>query len=230
MAERREAVAALEERLGYEFKDRVRLETALTHSSVGEGAKKVADNELLEFLGDRVLGLIAAQALIQRYPDATEGDLAPRFNGLVSRETCAEVARSLGVGPALRMSGSATKMGVRERGSVLAGACEALMAAVYLEAGLEKTRDLFVPLWRDAFTTFGQRGRDSKTRLQEWAQGQGKPLPVYELSGRTGADHAPTFTMEVRVDGLAPASAQGRSRQEAEKAAAQSLLEREGVI
>ncbi|MDB5438096.1 MAG: rnc, partial [Caulobacteraceae bacterium] len=139
MSDRQAAVAALEAELGYHFQDRARLETALTHASVGEGAKKIADNELLEFLGDRVLGLIAAQSLIERYPEATEGELAPRLNGVVSRETCAAVARNLGVGAALRMSGSATKMGVRERGSVLAGACEALIAAVYLEAGLDKT-------------------------------------------------------------------------------------------
>ena len=225
------AVQDLEHRLGHRFANRELLERALTHASVGDGASKIADNEVLEFLGDRVLGLIVAEALVQRHPEATEGELAPRLNGLVSRETCARIARAIDVGPALRMSGSATKIGAREKGSVLAGACEALMAAVYLDGGLEAARNVFLPLWREAFADYGaDRRRDAKTALQEWAQGQGKPLPAYHVVSRSGPDHAPTFIVEVVVEGYLPAQAQGNARQDAEKAAARLLLEREDVV
>ena len=229
MNARVEAIHELELRLGYRFKDRTLLEKALTHASVGDGGtKKTADNEVLEFLGDRVLGLIVAEALVERHPEATEGELAPRLNGLVSRETCARIARLIDVGPALRMSASATKIGAREKGSVLAGACEALIAAVYVDAGLEEARRVFIPLWREAFADYGaDRRRDAKTALQEWAQGQGKPLPQYAVVSRSGPDHAPTFIVEVSVEGYAPAQAQGHARQDAEKAAARLLLERE---
>lgn len=229
MNARTQAITDLELNLGYRFKDRDLLEKALTHASVGDGgAKKTDDNEVLEFLGDRVLGLIIAEALVDRHPSATEGELAPRLNGLVSRETCARIARHLNVGPALRMSASATKIGARDKGSVLAGACEALIAAVYVDAGLEQARQVFLPLWREAFADYGaDRRRDAKTALQEWAQGQGRPLPRYEVVSRTGPDHAPTFIVEVTVEGYPPAQAQGHARQDAEKAAARLLLERE---
>jgi ribonuclease-3 len=226
------AVHALEQKLGYQFKDRELLERALTHASVGEGATKVANNEVLEFLGDRVLGLLVADALARRFPQATEGELAPRLNGLVSRETCARVALALDIGPALRMSGSATKIGARERGSVLAGACEALIAAVYKDSDLETTRAVFIDLWRDAFSFDGDTPnprRDSKTALQEWAQGSKRPAPAYTVVSRTGPDHEPKFIVEAKVDGVAPSTGEGRSRQEAEKAAAKAMLQREGV-
>lgn len=222
------AVHELELRLGHRFADRTLLERALTHASVGDGASKADDNEVLEFLGDRVLGLIVAEALVERHPEASEGELAPRLNGLVSRETCARIARTVDVGPALRMSASATKIGARDKGSVLAGACEALIAAVYLDGGLDAARKVFLPLWRDAFADYGaDRRRDAKTGLQEWAQGQGKALPKYEVMSRSGPDHAPTFIVQVSVEGYAPAQAQGNTRQDAEKAAARLLLERE---
>ena len=225
------AVHALEDKLGYQFKDRALLERALTHASVGEGATKVANNEVLEFVGDRVLGLLVAEALARNHPDASEGELAPRLNGLVSRETCARVAQVIGVGPALRMSASATKVGARERGSVLAGACEALIAAVYKDSDLETTREVFTGLWREAFNFEGEvpNRRDSKTALQEWAQGSKRPAPAYTVVSRTGPDHEPKFIVEAKVDGVAPSTGEGRSRQEAEKAAAKAMLQREGV-
>lgn len=225
------AVHALEQALGYQFKDRDLFERALTHASVGEGATKVPNNEVLEFVGDRVLGLLVAEGLARRYPDANEGDLAPRLNGLVSRDTCARVAAALGVGPALRMSASATKVGARERGSVLAGACEALIAAVYMDSDLDTTRAVFTELWRDAFDRSDSsiQRRDSKTALQEWAQGAGRPAPDYEVLSRMGPDHAPHFVVEVTVRDFAPARGEGGSRRDAEKAAAQALLAREGV-
>lgn len=224
------AVGDLERRIGHRFQDRELLERALTHASVGDGAKKVRDNEVLEFIGDRVLGLLAAEALAQRFPKAKEGELAPRLNALVSRETCARVARKAELGPALRLSASSSKIGGRETDSILAGATEALMAALYQDGGLDVARRVFLDLWTDEFDRAGEgRPRDPKTALQEWAQGKGRPLPTYRVLDRTGPDHAPVFTVEATVQGVDPAIAKGKSRQEAEKAAAKALLEREGA-
>jgi ribonuclease-3 len=228
MNDRADAVGALERRLGRAFQDRALLERALTHASVGGGAGKVRDNEVLEFIGDRVIGLLAAERLAELHPHAPEGELAPRLNALVSRQACAAVARRMGLGPALRLSGSETKTGGRDKESILAGACEAVMAAIYHDGGLEVARVVFLDLWSEAIDDLAGSLRDPKTALQEWAQGQGKPLPAYAVTGRSGPDHAPTFTVAVEVEGLASASAQGRSRQEAEKAAAAELLQREG--
>ena len=224
------AVGDLERRIGHAFSDRKLLEQALTHASVGDGAKKTADNEVLEFIGDRVLGLLAAEALAERFPQAKEGELAPRLNALVSRETCARVAKAAELGPALRLSASSSKIGGRETESILAGGCEALMAALYRDGGLETARRVFLDLWSAEFDRAAQgKPRDPKTSLQEWAQSQGKPLPTYAVVDRKGPDHAPVFTVQVVVAGVDPVFASGRSRQEAEKAAAKALLEREGV-
>ena len=224
------AIAALEARLGHLFADRELLERALTHSSVGDGARRVRDNERLEFVGDRVLGLLAAERLADLFPLASEGELAPRLNALVSRKTCAVVARAMGLGPALRLSPAETKAGGRDKDSILAGAVEALMAALFQEGGLEAPRAVFLDLWADLIAEVDSpRVGDPKTALQEWAQGSGKPLPAYAVVAREGPDHAPTFTVEALVQGYAPARAAGRSRQDAEKAAALALLEREGA-
>jgi ribonuclease-3 len=224
------AVGDLERRIGYAFSDRKLLEQALTHASVGDGAKKTADNEVLEFIGDRVLGLLAAEALAERFPQAKEGELAPRLNALVSRETCARVARAAELGPALRLSASSSKIGGRETESILAGGCEALMAALYRDGGLETARRVFLDLWSAEFDRAAEgKPRDPKTALQEWAQSQAKPLPTYAVVDRKGPDHAPVFTVQVVVKDVDPVFATGRSRQEAEKAAAKALLEREGA-
>jgi ribonuclease-3 len=226
---RAEAVEALVRRLDWRPADPALLERALTHASVAGGVTKGRDNEVLEFIGDRVIGLLAAERLAQLYPAAPEGDLAPRLNAVVSRESCAKVARRIDLGSALRLSGAETKTGGRDKDSILAGACEALMAAIYQDGGLEAARAAFLDLWSEAFADLGEpRPRDPKTALQEWAQGQGKPLPSYALIGRSGPDHQPLFTAQVSVQGLDPAQAQGRSRQDAEKAAAAVLLQREG--
>jgi ribonuclease-3 len=231
MNARAAAVEALEAKLGYQFKDCALLERALTHASVGEGAAKIANNEVLEFVGDRVLGLLVAEALAERHPKAAEGELARRLNRLVSRDTCALVGDAIGLGPALRMSGSATKIGARERGSVLAGGCEALIAAVYADGGLEAARGLFDRLWApylDIDVDAADR-RDPKTALQEWAHASGKPSPIYSVLKREGPDHAPIFLVQAEVKGLEPSQGKGPSRREAEKRAAEALLTREGV-
>ena len=228
MASREEAIAALEHRLGYAFTDRGLIDRALTHASIGDGARstkggKLRDNERLEFLGDRVLGLLTAETLVRRDPDAPEGELAVRLNALVQGATCASVARAMDLGAALRLSGGETRTGGRDKPSILADACEAVMAALYLDGGLDAARAVYDRFWKGAYETLA-KAKDPKTALQEWAQGTGRPLPAYRIVSRLGPDHAPVFTVEVTVEGARSASGLGPSRQAAEKAAAEALL------
>jgi ribonuclease-3 len=229
------AVAELEGKIGHAFKDRDRLERALTHASVGEGAKpkrgELGDNERLEFLGDRVLGLIVAERLIRLYSDADEGDLSKRLHVLVSRDVCARVAEGLGVGPALRMAAGESKAGGRTNKTILGDACEAIIAAVYLDGGLDAAKAVFGPLWEKEIEGLGSvETLNPKSHLQEWAAGGGREAPSYAVASREGPDHAPIFTVEVSIEGVEPARGQGRSRQDAEKAAAIVLLQREGLL
>ena len=227
---REKAIATLQARLGYRFEQPDLLELALTHASVAEGARKQADNERLEFLGDRVLGLMIAEALMDALPEASEGELSRRFHSLVSREACAEVARQLDLGPALRLAAGETKSGGRSNPTILGDACEALIAAVYIDGGYDAAVRCFGPLWLAALSDSADAWRaNPKSFLQEWAVANGKSPPVYQLIDRKGPDHAPIFTIEVVIDGLVSQSASGRSRQEAEKAAALGLIEREGL-
>ena len=230
MNAREQAVAALEARIGHVFRDRALLERALTHPSVGEGARPTRHYERLEFLGDRVLGLLTAERLLALYPDEREGVLSPRLAALVNGQTCARVARRIGLGPALRLSPGETKSGGREKTTILGDAVEALMAAFYIDAGLDAARAFYMEAWAEEFRSMGEVGAiDPKTQLQQWAQGRGLPLPSYEVLRRTGPDHAPEFVVQVSLQGFEPQSGQGRSRQAAEKAAAvEMLLKREG--
>ncbi|HVI30846.1 ribonuclease III [Phenylobacterium sp.] len=230
MNAREAAVAELERRIGYVFHDRDLLERALTHASVGDGARTVRHNERLEFLGDRVLNLCAAERLMALDPDAREGEMSRLLASLVNYHACARAAKRAGLPEAMRMSASATKVGARQSDAVLGDACEALIAALYVDGGLECARAFFLKFWQEEFARLDEpRSKDPKTQLQEWAQGQGLPLPVYEIISREGPDHAPSFTVSVEVEGYPPEQAQGRSRQDAEKAAAQQmLLRREG--
>lgn len=232
---RAEAVEALQRRIGHVFRDRALLERALTHASVGEGAPTGVhgprDNERLEFLGDRVLGLLTAERLSADYPLADEGQLSARLHALVDKAACARVGEAWGVGPALRLSAGETKTGGRRKAGVIADAVEAILAAVFLDAGLDAARTVFAAAWAEELAAPSSRElTNPKSALQEWAQGQGRPLPSYRVTDRTGSDHAPTFTVEVLVEGVAPLTARGRSRQDAEKAAAVAMLQREGVI
>lgn len=229
---RADAVAALERRLGHDFKDPTLLERALTHSSVGEGASEApGDNERLEFLGDRVLGLLVADRLTRVFPDADEGSLSARLHSLVDRHACGRVGERLGVGPALRLSAGETKTGGRRKEGVIANAVEAILAAVYRDGGLDAARAVFERAWADELSAPPPAAVvNPKSALQEWAQGEGRPLPTYRIIERTGSDHAPTFSVEVSVEGVEPLTGQGRSRQDAEKAAALAMLNREGVI
>lgn len=227
------AVEALMAKLGYDFTDPALLERALTHSSVSDvgGHNAPRDNERLEFLGDRVLGLLVADRLVRDFPEADEGRLSARLHSLVDKSACARVGEALGIGPALRLSAGEAKTGGRRKAGVIADAVEAILAAVYRDGGLDAARGVFERAWATEFSTPPEPAIvNPKSALQEWSQGQGKPLPTYNIVGRTGSDHAPTFTVEVVVPGYDPIKATGRSRQEAEKAAAVALMKREGVI
>ena len=225
-----EAVKTLERTLGYTFNDPDLLERALTHPSVGDGARTVRHYERMEFLGDRVLGLLAAERLLALDPDMREGDMSPKLAAVVSGKACARVARRLGVGPALKLSPSETRNGGRDKDGILGDACEAIMAALYIDGGLDTARSFFLTHWAEEFATLTTgEAKDPKTQLQEWAQGDGHPLPVYRVVSRTGPDHAPCCNVEVSVEGLGAEIAEGKSRQEAEKAAALvMLMKREG--
>jgi ribonuclease-3 len=220
----------LEARLGHAFKDRALLKKALTHASVRQASAKRRDNERLEFLGDRVLGLAIAELLSEVYPAANEGQLARLYNRLVRGGTCAEVARSLDLGASLVLSDSEAGSGGREKETILADACEALLGAIFLEAGYDKARAVVRLHWGAKLEgSPAAEAADAKSALQEWAQGQGLDLPQYVEVARQGPDHAPRFTAEVRIKGRKPARGEGANKRAAEQAAATQLLAREGV-
>lgn len=225
MNRRAAAIAELERRLGHRFADRPLLERALTHASAHSGGRKSPDNERLEFLGDRVLGLVMAHALLLRNGEATAGVLSKRQAGLVSRAACARVAREIGLGEALRLPGGETRRGARDNETILADACEALLAALYLEAGLDKAAEVVLTLWARLLEAEVDPLTDNpKSALQEWAAAHGRSEPVYRTLSRTGPDHLPQFVVEVSIGEGASAQGAGGSLQAAQKAAAMSLL------
>lgn len=219
----------LETKLGHKFKDVALLERALTHASVRGAKSDRLDNERLEFIGDRVLGLAIAETLHRQYEDAAEGELARRYNRLVRGEACAKVARAIGLGEHLILSESEADSGGREKTTILADATEALLGAVFLDGGFEKARAVVRKLWQDQSELVPEVAVDAKSALQEWAQGQGLALPKYTVVARKGPDHAPRFTAEVLISGRAPAQGEGASKRIAEQEAATALLAREGV-
>jgi ribonuclease-3 len=228
MDRRAAAIVDLESRLGHVFADRALIERALTHASVGQGAP---DNERLEFLGDRVLALVMAETLLADDPAAEAGPLSKRLHVLVSRDACAEVGRALGIGPALRLPGGETRRGARDQARFLADACEAVIGALYLDAGMDVARERVLAAWSALMAApHDERTANPKSRLQEWAAAAGRGAPEYRLVGREGPDHAPSFTIEVEVGGAPPARASAGSRQAAEKAAALALLQREEPV
>ncbi len=228
-----EALAAFEARIGHHFSDPAVLLEALTHASADTGGRGrrqgLRVNERLEFLGDRVLGLLAAEALIAAFHDAPEGDLAPRLNALVRKETCAEVARECGMGDILVLAEAEDGSGGRDKPAILGDACEALIAALYLDGGFAAAKGFFDRFWAERVTTLEAVPRDPKTLLQEWAQARWRVTPAYTVRARTGPDHEPEFIIEVTVPGLEPETGSGPSKRAAEQAAARAVLEREGV-
>ena len=218
-------LAGVERRIGYAFRGRDFLRVALTHASAP--ARK--NYQRYEFLGDRVLGLAVAEMLMQMFPDGTEGDLSTRLAELVRKETCAEVAAALELGSALVVGGGRAQKASIITANVLADICEAVIAAIFLDGGYEAARDFVVRNWRDRMMTTRASRRDAKTSLQEWAHKNALPAPVYALTERRGPHHDSVFVIDVSLNGREPARGEGRTRREAEQAAASALLLREGV-
>jgi ribonuclease-3 len=220
-------IKALEARLGHQFSDASLLKLALSHASIG-----AQSNERLEFLGDRVLGLIVAERLYADYPDIAEGGLAVRLNALVRREACAKAGEAAGLAPYLIMAASESGSGGRQKAAILAGACEAVIAALYLDGGLDAAKHFVLTYWGEQFASLKPELRDAKTALQEWAQSGALPKkaqPSYVVKGRIGPDHAPSFTIEVRVADHDPQAGEGATKREAEQDAARRMLERLGI-
>ncbi|MFA8385045.1 MAG: ribonuclease III [Pelagibaca sp.] len=213
---------ALSERLGHRFERPELLVRAVTHSSRA-GANR-EDNQRLEFLGDRVLGLVMAEALLASDTGATEGQLAPRFNALVRKESCADVAREIDLGAALKLGRSEMLSGGRRKQALLGDAMEAVIAAVYLDAGFDAAKTLVLRLWGQRIGSVEDDARDAKTALQEWAQARAMPPPSYVELSRDGPDHAPVFVIEVKLADGQSAKAKAGSKRLAEQAAAKTLL------
>jgi ribonuclease III len=224
------ALAGLEQALGHHFRNPQLLIQATTHSGAAHGRGEPMDNERLEFLGDRVLGLVVAQMLMDRFPKAPEGELGPRLTALVRREALAEVALAIDLGSYLTLSSADAATGARTHPKLLADACEAVIAALYLDGGLQAAGRFIADRWSRQLGAVGVMPVEPKTALQEWAQGHGKPLPSYKVVGSGGKAHDPVFVIEVSVEGLEPASATGSSKRSAEKAAALSMLKQLGVV
>nr|WP_321457484.1 ribonuclease III [uncultured Cohaesibacter sp.] len=224
-------VAKLEEHLGYKFKDRSHLERALSHSSTVASPRLQVDQtyQRHEFLGDRVLAVSIAEMLLKAFPKADEGELARRFNGLVRNETCAEVAREIGVGPYIRLGEGEAQAGGRKKEAILGDVCEAVIGAIFMDGGFEVSRSLVKKYWEHRMLDWTGPLRDAKTTLQEWVQGNKLPPPTYRLIERTGPDHEPEFTLSVEVPTLEPAQGKGPSKRIAEQDAARTMLIREGL-
>lgn len=217
----------LEAAIGHRFADWERVERALTHSSALNG--KQGSYERLEFLGDRVLGLCVAELIFGAFRSATEGELSVRLNQLVSAETCAAVSDELELHLFIRTGADVQKLTGKRMQNVRADVVESLIAAIYLDGGLEAARRFILRYWDKRATGAAELRRDAKTELQEWAHAKFAVTPVYTIDERTGPDHDPRFTVTVDVKGATPATGVGRSRRAAEQVAATHMLEREGV-
>jgi len=218
--------------LGHGFSDPEMLRVALTHPSAltrrtgktGPRQKGGQDNQRLEFLGDRVLGLVVAEMLYRTFGKEDEGAMAKRLAALVRQEGLAHVARSIDLGRHLILSRGEADGGGRDNAATLADACEAIIGAIYLDAGLEAARTFVERHWAELIAADVAPPQDAKTALQEWAQAEGLPLPIYQVVESSGPPHDPTFTVEVRVSGKRAAQASGKSKRAAEQAAAASLM------
>jgi len=217
-------LAGLEAALGHRFHDRSLLDRALMHASLHEGGQGES-YQRLEFLGDRVLGLAIASELYRRFPDSDEGDLARRLNALVRREACADRALALGIDEAVRLGAAEALAGGRRKTAILADACEAVLAAVYLDAGFDAAAAAIGRVWQPLLEGAVEPARDAKTALQEHLQGAGEPPPTYRLKDRHGPDHKPHFVIEVVGAAGVLAVGEGGSKREAEQAAARTALD-----
>jgi ribonuclease-3 len=214
-----EVRAFARDKLGHDPNDLNLFELALTHSSAGG-----TNYERLEFLGDRVLGMVIAQALYERYPNEPEGNLSKRYNALVDRETCAENGREIGVPAFVRLGKQAREDGATQSDNVVGDVVEALIGALYLDGGLEVAKGFILRQWEADLATQRRAPQHPKSALQELAAAKGNKAPLYEVVSQTGAHHAPTFKVRVSIPQLGEATADGTSKQEAETAAAAALL------
>ena len=222
MSSKMKNLDCLEETINYVFSDNSKLVRALTHSSLKK-KKNDPSYERLEFLGDRVLGLVVAEILIEKFPSWTEGQLAPKLAVLVSGKTLVEVAKQLKLHNFVLMSPSEIIAGTNLRDSILGDCCEALIGAIYSDGGMEAARAFIGKFWLKKFDY--SEPRAAKTELQEWVQGRGMPLPKYKVVERQGPAHSPIFTVEVSVIDCGVGRASGHSKQAAEQEAAAMFLE-----
>ena len=209
----------LGEKLGHRPDDTTLFQLALTHASRSE-----ENYERLEFLGDRVLGLATAAWLYELFPEDPEGLLSRRLNSLVSRKSCSDVARDIGIPERMRLGKQAREDGAQGSDNVLGDAVEALIGAVFLDAGFEKAADVVQRLWASRVGELERAPIHAKSRLQEWAAANNRRPPEYETVGRTGPHHAPRFVVEVAIKDVGTARGEGTTKQEAETAAAETLL------
>jgi ribonuclease-3 len=224
------ATAALEARIGHTFADPLLLATAFTHVSALKPARSRGESyQRLEFLGDHVLGLIVSDMLYRAFPNADEGELSKRLADLVRKESCADVAKSLGLVDDIKLGQVGASASARLRKSVLGDICEALIGAIFLDGGYAAAAQFVERNWIERMRKPRRPLRDPKTVLQEWAQGKGLPTPVYREVERTGPHHDPQFRVAVDLPGLDPAEGVGGSKRAAEKVAASVMIEREGV-
>jgi len=214
--------AALEDRLGHTFQNAGLLRHALTHASMT--TERINSNERLEFLGDRVLGLVVAEMLYETFPDEAEGDLGYRFTALARRESLARVAHEIALGDHITMSDGERDTGGANKDGLLANTCEAVIAALYLDAGLAVAGRFIRRYWTPLLTADHQPRKDPKTALQEWAQAHGHQLPNYEIISQSGPDHQPVFEVRVHVGDRPPETGEGASKRAAEQVAAERFL------
>lgn len=220
-------VPELETLVGYVFRETVRLERAMTHASSRNGDG--TNYERLEFLGDRVLGLVIAEMLFRMYPEADEGHLSVRLNQLVNADTCAEVCDEVGLAPFIKTGSDVRAGAAKTRKGIRADVMESLIAAIYLDGGLEAARPVIHRFWEARARSEASARRDAKTELQEWAHSRELGHPLYVIESREGPDHDPVFTVSVKVGGIRPATGRGTSKRQAEQEAAAAVLTREGV-
>ena len=215
-------LAHFEQKLDYTFQDQELLARALTHSSIV--TQRHFSNERLEFLGDRVLGLVVADMLLAEFPSEDEGALGYRFAALARRETLERIADAIGFEPFIRRELDPNEISARQKSGLLANACEAVIGAIYLDGGFTPAYEFIRSHWLGLLKEDLSPPKDAKTQLQEFVQGKSWPLPKYRIVDQTGPDHAPEFTVEVSIEKHAPAKGIGRSKREAEIAAAVSLI------
>jgi ribonuclease III len=220
-------VKELEARIGHVFTNRSLIAAALTHVSAAAGGKRET-YQRLEFLGDRVLGLVIAEVLFESFPEANEGELSRRLASLVRKESCAEVALAWEVDSVIRL-GESENPATAAKATILGDVCESIIGAIFLDAGYEAAKAVVTGAFTAHMRAPGRPSRDAKTALQEWAQARGLPPPFYRETARSGPDHAPEFTISVEVPGYPAAEAKGFAKRLAEQAAAAAFIARERI-